>query len=49
MGEWFVDSIGQGDVNAVAAIVLFSAVLVLIAGFLSDLAQALLDPRIRTG
>jgi peptide/nickel transport system permease protein len=48
MGEWFVDSIGQGDVNAVAAIVLFSAVLVLVAGFLSDLAQALLDPRIRT-
>lgn len=49
MGEWLVDSIGKGDVNAVAAIVLFSAVLVLFAGFLSDLAQALLDPRIRTG
>jgi peptide/nickel transport system permease protein len=31
----------------VAAMVLFTAVLVLIAGLVSDLAHALLDPRIR--
>jgi peptide/nickel transport system permease protein len=49
MGEWLVDSIGYGDVNAVASIVLFSAVLVLVAGLLSDVTQAILDPRIRTG
>jgi peptide/nickel transport system permease protein len=47
MGEWFVDSINRADVNAVAAMVLFTAVLVLIAGLVSDLAHALLDPRVR--
>ncbi|MEY9931961.1 peptide/nickel transport system permease protein [Catenulispora sp. GP43] len=47
MGEWFVDSIGRQDVNSVAAMVLFTAVLILIAGLLSDVAHALLDPRVR--
>ncbi|OLE28415.1 MAG: peptide ABC transporter permease [Catenulispora sp. 13_1_20CM_3_70_7] len=47
MGEWFVDAIGRADVNAVAAMVLFTAVLVLIAGLVSDIAHALLDPRVR--
>ncbi|MEY9893063.1 peptide/nickel transport system permease protein [Catenulispora sp. MAP12-49] len=47
MGEWFVDSIGRQDVNSVAAMVLFTAVLILIAGLLSDIAHALLDPRVR--
>ena len=47
MGEWFVDAIGFNDLNSVAAMVLFSAVLILIAGLVSDLAHALLDPRIR--
>ena len=47
MGEWFVDSVTRQDVNAVAAVSCFAAVLVLIAGLLSDLAYALLDPRIR--
>lgn len=48
MGEYFVDSITKNDVNSVAAVTLFVAVLVLIAGFLSDLAYAALDPRVRT-
>ena len=48
MGEYFVDSIIKNDVNSVAAVTLFVAVLVLIAGFLADLAYALLDPRVRT-
>jgi ABC-type dipeptide/oligopeptide/nickel transport system permease component len=47
MGEWVIDSIGRGDVNAVAAFNCFAAVLVLLAGLTSDTAQALLDPRIR--
>lgn len=47
MGEWFVLSIQKNDVNATAAIGMFVAVLVLIAGFLSDLVTAALDPRIR--
>jgi peptide/nickel transport system permease protein len=48
MGEYFVDSVTKNDVNSVAAVTLFVAVLVLIAGFLADLAYALLDPRVRT-
>ncbi len=47
MGEWFVDSVTQSDVNAVAAVSCFAAVLVLVAGLLSDVAYAILDPRIR--
>lgn len=49
MGEWFVNSVTSNDVNAVAAINCFVAVLVLIAGLLSDLAYVVLDPRVRTG
>ena len=48
MGVFFVDSVTKNDVNSVAAVTLFVAVLVLIAGFLSDLAYAVLDPRVRT-
>jgi peptide/nickel transport system permease protein len=48
MGEYFVDSVTKNDVNSVAAVTLFVAVLVLIAGFLSDLVYAMLDPRVRT-
>jgi peptide/nickel transport system permease protein len=47
MGEYFVDSVTKNDVNSVAAVTLFVAVLVLVAGFLSDVAYALLDPRVR--
>jgi len=47
MGEWFVDSITRNDVNAAAAITLFVAVLVLLAGVISDFAYAALDPRVR--
>jgi peptide/nickel transport system permease protein len=47
MGEWFIDSVIANDVNAVAAVTAFSAVLVLIAGMLADLAYSALDPRVR--
>ncbi|MFD8558206.1 ABC transporter permease [Streptosporangium canum] len=47
MGAWLVDSIQQNDTNAVAAVSLFAAVCVLVAGLLSDLAVAALDPRVR--
>jgi peptide/nickel transport system permease protein len=47
MGEWFVESVSRNDVNAVAAVSSFAAVLVLVAGLLSDIAYALLDPRVR--
>jgi peptide/nickel transport system permease protein len=47
MGEYFVDSVTKNDVNSVAGVTLFVGILVLIAGFLSDLAYAALDPRVR--
>ncbi|MBW3574557.1 MAG: ABC transporter permease [Actinobacteria bacterium] len=47
MGEWFVDSVNGNDVNVVAAVTVFAAALVLVAGMLADLAHAVLDPRVR--
>ncbi len=47
MGEWLVTSITSNDVNAVAAVSCFTALLILLAGLLSDIFYALLDPRIR--
>jgi peptide/nickel transport system permease protein len=47
MGEYFVDSVTKNDVNSVAGVTLFVGVLVLFAGFLSDVAYAVLDPRVR--
>lgn len=47
MGEFFVQSVTKNDVNSVAGVTLFVGVLVLVAGFLSDLAYAALDPRVR--
>src|SRR2546423_4292031 len=47
MGEWFIDSIQNNDVNVVAAVIVFSAVLILLAGLLSDVLYAALDPRVR--
>ncbi|MSR22833.1 MAG: ABC transporter permease [Gemmatimonadetes bacterium] len=47
MGEYFVNSVTGQDVNSVAGVTLFVAILVLIAGFLADVAYAALDPRVR--
>lgn len=47
MGEWLVTSIQNNDVNATAAIGVFTAGLVLVAGLVSDLVYAALDPRVR--
>ncbi|MFJ3385264.1 MULTISPECIES: ABC transporter permease [unclassified Curtobacterium] len=47
MGEYFVTSITNNDVNAAAGTILFTAILVLIAGTLADLLYAALDPRVR--
>ncbi len=47
MGEWFVDSVTKNDINATAAVTLFVAVLVLLAGLIADFAYAALDPRVR--
>jgi peptide/nickel transport system permease protein len=47
MGKYLVASIRQNDINATAAVAMFVAVMVLFAGFLSDVITAALDPRIR--
>jgi peptide/nickel transport system permease protein len=47
MGEWLVDSVTRQDINAVAAVTCFAAVMILLAGLASDIAYAILDPRIR--
>lgn len=47
MGEWVVQWIATQDTNIVAAITVFSGAVVLLAGLLSDVIYAALDPRVR--
>jgi len=47
MGEWFIDAINTNDVNVVAAVIVFQAVLILLAGLIADVMYAALDPRVR--
>ncbi|MCV7175784.1 ABC transporter permease [Mycolicibacterium sphagni] len=47
MGEWVVQGIATQDTNIVAAITVFSGAVVLLAGLLSDVIYAMLDPRVR--
>jgi peptide/nickel transport system permease protein len=37
----------RNDINAVAAVTCFAALVILLAGLFSDVAYAILDPRIR--
>jgi peptide/nickel transport system permease protein len=48
MGQWFIAAVGKNDINAVASVVTFTAILVLFAGFLADVILAAIDPRVRT-
>ncbi|CAN5309864.1 ABC transporter permease [soil metagenome] len=47
MGEWAVQGIATQDTNIVAAMTVFSGAVVLLAGLLSDVIYAALDPRVR--
>ena len=47
MGEWVVLGISTQDTNVITAITLFSALAILLAGLLSDIFYAMLDPRVR--
>jgi len=47
MGEWFVQGIATQDTNIVAAITVFAGAMILLAGLLSDVIYAALDPRVR--
>lgn len=47
MGEWLIQSIRTNDINVVATITLFTAIFILLSGFLADVVYAILDPRVR--
>ena len=47
IGEWFVQGISTQDTNIVVAITVFTGATVLLAGLLSDVLYAALDPRVR--
>jgi peptide/nickel transport system permease protein len=47
LGEWFVQGIATQDTNIVVAITVFSGAAILLAGLLSDVIYAALDPRVR--
>ena len=47
MGEWVVQGINSQDTNIVVAITVFTGVTILLAGLLSDVIYAALDPRVR--
>ncbi len=47
MGEWVILGVSTQDTNVVAAITLFTGSMILLAGLLSDVFYAVLDPRVR--
>ena len=47
MGEWVVQGIATQDTNIIAAVTVFSGATILMAGLLSDVIYAALDPRVR--
>jgi peptide/nickel transport system permease protein len=47
MGEWVVQGINTQDTNITAAITVFAGMTILLAGLLSDIIYAALDPRVR--
>jgi peptide/nickel transport system permease protein len=47
IGEWVVEGISTQDTNIVAAITMFTGAAILLAGLLSDVIYAVLDPRVR--
>ena len=49
MGEWVIQGITTQDTNIVVAITVFAGVTILLAGLLSDVVYAALDPRVRVG
>ena len=47
MGEWVIQGVATQDTNIIAAITVFTGTVVLLAGLLSDVIYAALDPRVR--
>ncbi|BCK52336.1 ABC transporter permease [Nocardia wallacei] len=49
VGEWLVDGINAQDLYVVVTVTAFAGLVVLVSGLLSDIAYAILDPRVRVG
>jgi peptide/nickel transport system permease protein len=49
MGAWTITTINNSDINGIAAVTGFTAVMILVSGVLSDIFYAALDPRVRVG
>ncbi|WP_425004841.1 ABC transporter permease [Mycolicibacterium sp. S3B2] len=47
VGEWVIQGVASQDTNIVVAMVMFFGVVILLAGLLSDVIYAVLDPRVR--
>jgi glutathione transport system permease protein len=47
VGEWVVTGINTQDINITTAITVFAGITILLAGLLSDIIYAALDPRVR--
>lgn len=47
LGEWVVQGVTAQDTNITVAITMFIGIVILLAGLLSDVMYALLDPRVR--
>ncbi|NNH74051.1 ABC transporter permease [Nocardia uniformis] len=47
VGEWLVNSIDANDLYVVVTVASFAGLVVLLAGLLSDIVYAILDPRVR--
>jgi peptide/nickel transport system permease protein len=47
MGRLFLDSLSYSDYPVVMGLLMFSAILTIVANFIADVAVALVDPRIR--
>lgn len=47
MGEWVIQGVATQDTNIIVAITVFTGTVVLLAGLLSDVIYAVLDPRVR--
>ncbi|MFC7876469.1 ABC transporter permease [Isoptericola sp. NPDC057391] len=47
MGQYFIQTISQNDINGVVAVAAFGAVMTAIGAILADIAVVVLDPRVR--
>ncbi|WP_024801292.1 ABC transporter permease [Nocardia sp. BMG51109] len=49
VGEWLINGIDAQDLYIVVTVTAFAGLVILVSGLLSDIAYAILDPRVRVG